>query len=1127
MSAGWLDRIRPLLHPGPPEDVKWIPLSAAAELAWLLRGAFARNVLVVCDSAATLDDLYRDLLAFAPESAPPALCYPAWDVLPNSGFTPQPEITGDRLDVLQRLRSAAGPQVVASCVQAIMQLTPEPGAIEGAAIRIEPGAELDPEALALRLAEAGYDFVPEVSFRKQAARRGGILDAWPAHAETPFRIEFFGNKVESVRAFDPQSQLSSGRAHSVSLCAVDEWKQIAGSRAGVSFMRHLKNGAICLWPCLRDTGGSSHSGRFEDHAAVYWEAVAEARAESFHVSFDAVARELSDNPEIIQFRLGWLDPFDSGGAPDAGPEADLNPPAEPRAPFDLGISAIAEAPRLRRDALEPDVLESERRRLLERLFDLAGQGFRVRVFLNSPGALERFRETHPGAPFELRVGVLSGGFAWPERRLAVVSEFNLAGHGKRFRGRYDSFQRRRARRAGAGETVTDWMSLEPGDLVVHLDHGIGRYQGVREIVFRGKPREVMAIEYADAATLFVPVSQAHLLSRYVGVGGRRAPLHRLGGARWTREKAAAERAIQDLAATLLETQAMRNIMKGHAFAPDTTWQHEFENAFPYEETPDQVRALADIKSDMESTRPMDRLVCGDVGYGKTEVAMRAAFKAILGGRQVAVLVPTTVLAQQHFDLFSERMSAYPVRMELLCRFRPHQEQKAAVRAIGEGAADIVIGTHRLLQNDVRFKNLGLLIIDEEQRFGVSHKEWLKRFNSLVDVLTLTATPIPRTLYMSLAGVRDISMIQTPPRDRLPVQTVVAENSDETIRLAILREINRGGQVYFLHNRIFSIHKVRDRLARIVPEARVEIGHGNMPPRELSGVVRRFADGECDVLLCTTIIESGVDIPNVNTLLVDRPDRFGLADLYQLRGRVGRSSRKAYAYFLLPRHGILLDTARTRLKALLEHSELGAGFKLAMRDLEIRGAGNILGQEQSGHIAAIGFDLYCQLLRRTVALMEAGAGAPGEAIPPIIKVDVDLDFMDLSPAGADPGCRAAIPIEYLEDESARVLLYRRIASAVSGEEVDALRGELADRFGPVPPPLERLLKIARIRIAAASRRATSVETEDGKVTVKRNSDLLMPGGRIPRLKNAGADARLEEILVILERARDREFCGPRA
>ncbi|NLE65810.1 MAG: transcription-repair coupling factor [Lentisphaerae bacterium] len=1127
MSDGWLDRIRHLLHPGPPEELGWIPLSAVAELAWLLRGGLARNVLVVCDNASALDDISRDLIALAPESAPPPLCYPAWDALPNSGFTPQPEITGDRLNTLQRLRSAAEPRVVASCVQALMQLAPEPGAVEAAAVRVAPGVDLDPEALALRLAEAGYDFVPEVSSRNQAARRGGILDVWPAQDDAPFRVEFLGNTVESVRAFDPRSQLSTCRADSIRLCAFDEWRQLAGSGAGRSLVRHLPGGLVCLWPCSRARdAGPSGSVRFEDHAAVYWEAVVEARAEPFHISFEALQRELADDPDVSQFRLGWLCPGDPApGAPGADSGAAGRALPGPDAPFDLGISAIGEAPRLRRDALEPDILESERRRLVGRLCELAKQGFRVRVFLNSPGALERFRETNPGAPFELRAGVLSDGFSWPERRLVVVSESNLTGRGKRFRGRYDSRERRRPARGLSGETITDWMSLEPGDLVVHLDHGIGRYLGVQEIVFRGKPREVMAIEYADKARLYVPVSQAHLLSRYVGVGGRAAALHRLGGAKWKSEKAAAEKAVHDLAATLLETQAMRDTMDGHAFAPDTAWQHEFENDFPYEETPDQARALADVKRDMESPRPMDRLVCGDVGYGKTEVAMRAAFKAILDGRQVAVLVPTTVLAQQHFDLFSERMAAYPVRMELLCRFRPPHEQKEAVRALGAGAVDIVIGTHRLLQADVRFKNLGLLIIDEEQRFGVSHKEWLKRFNSLVDVLTLTATPIPRTLYMSLSGVRDISMIQTPPRDRLPIQTVVAENTDENVRLAILREINRGGQVYFLHNRIFSIHKVRERLARIVPEARVEIGHGRMPPRELSRVVRLFADGGCDVLLCTTIIESGVDIPNVNTLLVDRPDRFGLADLYQLRGRVGRSSRKAYACFLLPRHGAMLDTARRRLRALLEHSELGAGFKLAMRDLEMRGAGNLLGPEQSGHIAAVGFDLYCQLLRRTVALMEAGGDA--QALPPIINVDVDLDFIDLSPAGADPGRQAAIPIEYADDESERVRLYRRIASAASGEELDALRGEIADRFGPVPPPLGRLLKIARIRIAAALRRAASVKTENGKVIVSGNSGLLMAGRRLPRIKSADPDARLDELLGILERARDSDFSGPRA
>ncbi|MEI6219431.1 MAG: DEAD/DEAH box helicase, partial [bacterium] len=564
------------------------------------------------------------------------------------------------------------------------------------------------------------------------------------------------------------------------------------------------------------------------------------------------------------------------------------------------------------------------------------------------------------------------------------------------------------------------------------------------------------LEYADAVLLHVPLSQAHLLSLYVGVSGHRPRLHQLGGTRWRKEKDGAQEAIEDFAASLLEVQAEREVLEGHAFAPDTPWQHEFEAAFPYRETPDQDQAIRDVKRDMESKRPMDRIICGDVGFGKTEVAIRAAFKAVMGGRQVAVLVPTTVLCQQHFQTFCQRMAAYPIRTEMLSRLCPLGQRRQIAADIRAGLVDIVIGTHSILQPGIEFANLGLVIIDEEQRFGVRHKELLKHMKRLVDVLTMTATPIPRTLYMGLMGSKDLSVVQTPPERRLPVTTVVTENTDVVVRTAIMRELSRDGQVYYLYNRVMTIDKVLTRLNSLVPEAKIAVAHGQMHPSELAEVMNSFVAGEYDVLLCTVIIESGLDIPNVNTILIDRADRFGLSDLYQLRGRVGRSTKKGYAYLLLPGHARIDPSARLRVNMLRKHSRLGAGFSLAMHDLEIRGSGNILGTEQSGHIVEIGFLLYCQFLKRTVARLK------GEKVPPVVDVTLKLDFISLSPDDAGASNSAVISSTYIPGERLRINIYRDIAGAGTATDINNIKATLKDRYGPIPACVKRLLSLAVLR-----------------------------------------------------------------
>ena len=643
----------------------------------------------------------------------------------------------------------------------------------------------------------------------------------------------------------------------------------------------------------------------------------------------------------------------------------------------------------------------------------------------------------------------------------------------------------------------------------------------------------MVLEFADEAKLYVPLEQAYLVSRYVGAGKKSPPLSSLGDGKWARAKIKAAASIFDYAGKMLAIQAERQMQAGYAFTPDTKWQAEFERSFPFRETPDQMKAIIDTKIDMERPRPMDRLICGDVGFGKTEVAVRAAFKTVMDGKQVAVLAPTTVLAQQHFEVFRQRMREYPVRIEMLSRFRSHSEQKKVLQLLREGGVDIVIGTHRLISGDVVFKDLGLVVIDEEQRFGVLHKEKFKELFKLVDVLTLSATPIPRTLYLSLVGVKDMSTIETPPPNRLPVETVVSAYDERIIRAAIDRELERQGQVFFLHNRVASIERVRDRIVHLCPQARVEIGHGQMDADELEAVMARFIAGKIDVLVCTTIIESGLDIPNANTIIIDRADQFGLADLYQLRGRVGRAEHKAYAYLLLPREMMTVGAARKRISAIKQYSSLGAGFRIAMRDLEIRGAGSILGTAQSGHIIAVGFDLYCQLLKQAVAQLK------GQKPRLRLDVDVRLDFVVTNEAefiapptkpngfpapnalgvGKAPlpeRIPAFIPVAYVSDPAMRIRSYREIAEITSREQLERLRRDWRDRFGAFPPAVDNLFALVEIKLAAAESGVSRVEVRERKVMLTRHGDFILVAGKFPRLVGSKIDQHLPEVVELIKK-----------
>ena len=760
------------------------------------------------------------------------------------------------------------------------------------------------------------------------------------------------------------------------------------------------------------------------------------------------------------------------------------------------------------------IMQENRRDLfLDHVGDWLSEQWEVAIFCNNEGEQKRLEELLreaqlPLEPVTFWQRPLLRGFVWPAGKLVVLSDAEIF-------GRYQTMRslRKQERLIGlrSQHQALDFTEIADGDYVVHIHHGIALYKCVTTLPGSGEgapAAEVLVLEFAEQSKLYVPVEQSYLVTKYVGVGKRHPPLDTMGGSRWERAKVSAQKAVMDYAAQLLGVQAERDSLPGHAFAPDTPWQTEFEEAFIYEETEDQMRSILETKRDMEGTRPMDRLICGDVGFGKTEVAIRAVFKAVQDGRQAAFLVPTTILAEQHWKNLRERFAAYPIRVDCLSRLQSAKGQRGTIEGLRDGSVDVVIGTHRLLSQDVKFKNLGLVIVDEEQRFGVRQKEKFKQLFRLVDVLTLSATPIPRTLYLSLTGARDMSTIETAPPNRHPVETVVAPYDERTIRDAIVRELDRNGQVYFLHNRIHSIQNVADRVKQLVPQARVDIGHGQMEADELEGVMSRFVAGQTDVLISTTIIESGLDIPNANTIMIDRADRFGLADLYQLRGRVGRGQHQAYAYLFLPRHLMTVGDARKRVSAIRQYSQLGAGFKIAMRDLEIRGAGNLLGTAQSGHITAVGFDLYCQLLKNAVARMK------GQKTTRLIETKLQLDFLAWQENDADERAGkygAFLPRAWLAESRWRMDGYRRIAEAHDEEDLKKLRADWRDKYGPWPAAVERLLLATQVRIAAAQARISLVETQGEKLMLRQGQDYIMVSGRFPRLTASDPISKLGEII----------------
>jgi transcription-repair coupling factor (superfamily II helicase) len=1105
----------------------------------------------------------------------PQLFFPSWDILPHEPKLPHADVIAERLETLVALGSPAppaGPRAafITANVVALMQKTFPPGAIARRTRTVRRGDQINPLDLVEWLEDEGYEPEARVNHKGEISLRGGILDIFPPTCPWPVRVEFFGDEIDSIREFDPFSQLSKDQIESVTIPPSGELgilKKLIASAAPASgpgpvasLLDHLPAGAIIVIanPAAVEKAASDYAAQVKP-------------ADPFFAAWNELRDEMARRHlAVIELSEAEAESADTALPPldETAPDADPTPALEVR-----GLDAFR--PIVER-ATDVQIAEAQRREFFAQMHRWLRQDHAVHVFCNTDGERQRFeevwRELLPAAPQPstlnprpcTHLGTLSRGFICDAAKLVVVTDAEIFG-----RYRVQRPRRLKSPHAAASRSALDidFTEFEEGDFVVHVQHGIGRYLGLQvfdqgagrkptEKSRRVSGQECLVIEYAapdpeqPAPKLYVPVTEAHLVSKYVGAGKARPQLNTLGGARWARTKAQAENAVRDLAAEMLRIQAARESQSGHAFATDNTWQREFEGSFMFEETPDQMRAIIEAKRDMELPRPMDRLICGDVGYGKTEVAIRAAFKAVMGGRQVAVLVPTTVLAQQHFNTFSERMADYPVRVELLSRFRSAREQRRVIDQLAAGGVDIVIGTHRLVQKDIVFKDLGLVVIDEEQRFGVMHKEKFKMLRQLVDVLTLSATPIPRTLYLALTGARDMSTIETPPQDRLPVETVVCQYDERVIRDAIQREMNRQGQTFYLHNRVFDIDAVALKLKTLLPHARILVGHGQMHADDLEKVMTQFINGEADVLLSTTIIESGIDIPNANTIIIDRADRFGLSDLYQLRGRVGRYKHQAHAYLMLPRHAGLLTDARKRISAIKQYSSLGSGFKIAMRDLEIRGAGNILGPQQSGHITAVGFDLYCQLLKQSVSALK------GEKVRPRVEVQTRIDFLASDPAeslqvetreqrpretppdftvnvpretatwsdyettfeepepDAIPRAPAYLPLDYIQESRQRIEFYRKLAQATEKAALETIRLELRDRFGPLPASVETLLTVYEIKLIAAAKGVTSIEVRDDKLMLTRRGDLETFGGRLPRLTRPDAPGRLKEIRKLL-------------
>ncbi len=1071
-----------------PKLERWLEGGSATELrvarlpraAWpIVAGSAARwcagrgrSLLVLVSAPDRFADELRPWLA----GAPPAHVFAEVAV----SFLDRPpafdEAVSKRLDALNALgRAGEEPCVVVSSRRACTRQTLSPRDMAHGTVLITPGDGPDPLAVAMRLVELGYTRESLVESPGQFSLRGGILDVYPAGADSPVRAEWSGDVVETLRLFDPENQRSVMAVPQVAIRTGREL--LLGPERGSAAVNRLRE-SVSMATLRGDVSSEWEDEliRLEVGAAFpgieFYAAYLDPGRPSMleHVPADVLVLDFEPEKQLADARMvedetAMLAAAESGGGElprgfvlpivTAGRLADLNAHAHmtvtagesDRGAIDLGWVAAETLVGRPRAAAELAATGGS-----ATVVFATEQDERLRALLDEGGIKAPMREVD--LDLDLQISPILGhadvditaGCSNTSLGFRLVTDAELFG-----RLRRPSRVRRSGRTSAQDLTREFTLDFEPDELVVHVDHGIARFKGMRLIETEGAHREYLELEYAEGDRLFIPVENLDRVQKYLGGEGQPS-LHRLGTSDWTRARGRARKAVQDVAEELLKIYSLREARPGIAFQPDSSWQQELESSFPYEETPDQLAALAEIKADMESDRPMDRLLCGDVGFGKTELALRAAFKAAMSGKQVALLAPTTVLAQQHFHVFRERLKNFPVVVEMLSRFVDDETQARTIEGIKAGTVDIVVGTHRLLQKDVRFKRLGLLVVDEEHRFGVMQKERLKKLRTQLDVLSLSATPIPRTLHMAVGGIRDMSVIQTPPEERQPIKTYVTADDDELIREAIGRELGRGGQIYYVHNRVRTIQKAAQRIQELVPQARVAVGHGQMGEDELAHVMVEFESAKFDVLVCTTIIESGLDIPNVNTIIVERADRFGLAQLYQLRGRVGRSGRRAYAYFLYDPRRSLTEQADKRLDVISGLHELGQGFKIALRDLEIRGSGNLLGTEQHGAIAAVGFEMYLQMLQGAVSKLRSGS-----------EETVVGDVLSTAEMNLDLPLDHFIPRSYIRDEKLRLAAYRQLAATEDEEELDSVLRSLEDRYGPGPAQLDNLAFSLRVKL----------------------------------------------------------------
>jgi len=1028
-----------------------------------------RPLLVVTDgnqSAETLLELtetFFDLLIGRPEAGRPQLL-PALDVLPGQNLSPHTEISEQRAIGLWRMAASKVPITIAPVGSALLR-THVGDYYRRLAVELRIGEELPLETIEAHLVSIGYEKREPVEMTGEYSIRGGILDVFPAENARPLRIEFFGDEIESIRRFDVESQRSVMKLSEVEVLPLAEQPRIGAAYPGWEFAAALEDRRE---QTLLD---------LEAHALVVLDEPEQIRSAAERLWKRLDQQEDSAELSAASF-LHWeeIETRLAARRQIAFRELDLSPETP----------HVATRPTMAfHGSMQVAVAETK---------NMVESGYRVALFAPSNGELERLADIlrEYSVPFQLGLApneaatpylaeraYLAGPVAHTYlikglvRRGAIFPDSNIA-----FIGSEDLFDpsdliaRPGITKSQLSVFAADLADLKPGDFVVHTTHGVGKFLGLREIVQGEQKGDFMLLEYAGESKLYVPLTRMDLVEKYRGGGESGPPLDRLGGATWTQRKTKVKAKMRDMADELLKLYAQRRVAEGYSFSKDSNWQREFEDAFEFTETKDQISAAKEIKRDMESPHPMDRLLCGDVGFGKTEIAMRAAFKALGDGKQVAVLAPTTVLAFQHFESFKRRFAAFPVRIAMFSRFVPKKELAVAVEELAQGKIDVAIGTHRLLSKDIEFRDLGLLIFDEEQRFGVRHKERLKQMRQNVDVLTMSATPIPRTLHMSMLGIRDMSVIETAPKDRLAIQTVVAHFDNNLIRTAIEQEISRGGQVYFVHNRVDSIYMRAASILELVPSAKIGVGHGQMGEEELERVLLGFMRHEYDVFVCTTIVENGLDIPLANTIIIENAERYGLSEMYQLRGRVGRSNRRAYAYLLVPADTELSEIARKRLAALREFSDLGAGFKIAALDLELRGAGNLLGGEQHGHIAAVGFDMYLKMLDETVQELK------GEETP--LEVHSALNL----------GLDIRIPPEYIADEHQRLRAYKRIADAKDSEQAAAFRAELEDRYGPPPDAVGTLFAFALLKTEAEKLGVEAIDRRGSAVQIK-----FHPGSKI--------------------------------